>query len=439
MCPESRLITGARSLALTLAAALIGVASPLAHDEGLPRLGVDGAPAPIDLALCLDTSGSMSGLIDSAKQKLWAIVNDLARARPAPRLRVALLTYGNDGHSPEDGWVRLDVPFTEDLDLISEQLFALTTNGGTELVARVVSVARGQLDWSPAILGGLHMVVVAGNEGADQDTVLDGLVVASGALDSDIVVNTIYCGGPEDSIAQGWRLVAQSGGGHFATIDRDNGTLAIATPFDAKMAELSKALNETYVPFGSGGAVGWANQRAQDSNTIAVGASCAADRAWTKAQAIYNCDSWDLVDAVANGKVVLVEVPVSDLPEVMQCLNAAERAAHLTALGAKRRKLAAEIESLEEQRAAWAQAERDRRGLNDDLAFDRAVRLALRSLAEARGFHFEETDAADAEDGPSKCDGSESACCGADGGCTPAAPAPGESAALPPRRVVEDC
>ncbi len=43
-------------------------------------------PRTIDLAICLDTSGSMSGLIEAAKQKLWAIVNDLALVEPTPRL-----------------------------------------------------------------------------------------------------------------------------------------------------------------------------------------------------------------------------------------------------------------------------------------------------------------------------------------------------------------
>ncbi len=73
----------------------------------------------VDLAICLDTSGSMRGLLDSARQSIWAIVNDLALAKPAPRLRIALLTFGNDGHSKANGWVRVDTGFTGDLDLVS--------------------------------------------------------------------------------------------------------------------------------------------------------------------------------------------------------------------------------------------------------------------------------------------------------------------------------
>jgi hypothetical protein len=93
---------------------------------------------PIDLVVCLDTSGSMRGLLDSARQSIWSIVNDLALAEPAPLLRVALLTYGNNGHDKANGWVKLESGFTQDLDLISERLFSQTLNGGTELVGRVL-------------------------------------------------------------------------------------------------------------------------------------------------------------------------------------------------------------------------------------------------------------------------------------------------------------
>ncbi len=157
-----RLFTSLRSRTLILAVAALGAAAPptaAGREVQPPKQRV------VELALCLDTSGSMSGLIDSARQKLWAIVNEIGRAEPAPVLRVALLTFGNNGHEPSDGWVRIESPFTSDLDLISQRLFALTTNGGTEYVGRVHQSA-GRLDWSPAD-DVLKLIVVAGNESAD--------------------------------------------------------------------------------------------------------------------------------------------------------------------------------------------------------------------------------------------------------------------------------
>src|SRR5256886_16831660 len=110
-----------------------GLALPLAP---LAPPAFAEAPAerakPVDVVLCLDTSNSMDGLIDSAKRKLWTIVNDLAKIEPAPTLRVALYSYGNDTYDPKVGWVRKDLDLTNDLDDVYKQLSALTTKGGTE-------------------------------------------------------------------------------------------------------------------------------------------------------------------------------------------------------------------------------------------------------------------------------------------------------------------
>ena len=125
---------------LTLTALLGLAATAPAHDPNEPR--------PVDLAICLDTSGSMEGLIHAARQNIWAIVNDLALATPTPRLRIALVTFGNDDHDEEAGWVEVQTAFTDDLDLVSSKLFGLGTNGGNEYVGRVLQTSLQQLDWS---------------------------------------------------------------------------------------------------------------------------------------------------------------------------------------------------------------------------------------------------------------------------------------------------
>ena len=143
-------------------ASVLGLAA-LAASPALAADAPDPAePRMVELAICLDTSGSMDGLIGAAKQKLWAIVNDLALAEPTPALEVALLTFGNDGHDAEAGWVAVQTPFTSDLDLVSQRLFELTTNGGSEYVGRVLQAAHG-LTWSPSD-DTLKLVIVAGNE-----------------------------------------------------------------------------------------------------------------------------------------------------------------------------------------------------------------------------------------------------------------------------------
>ena len=265
---------GMLGLVLLLGRPAVG-GGPLCRPPEAPEEPVAVAePRGVELAILLDTSGSMSGLIEAAKQKLWAMVNDLALAEPTPQLRVALLTFGNDGHNPEDGWVKVQTPFTDDLDLVSQRLFDQTTNGGTEYVGRVLQSA-GQLEWDPSDRT-LKLIILAGNESADQDQEAPFRDMCRKLIGNGIIINAIYCGSAADNIAPAWREVARLADGQFASIDQNQGTIVVETPFDEQLGALSTALNATYLPFGAGGAAGLANQSAQDANAAGLNSAAAA-------------------------------------------------------------------------------------------------------------------------------------------------------------------
>jgi len=345
------------------------------------------APRAIELAICLDTSGSMDGLIEAAKRKLWAIVNDLALVEGTPRLRVALYSYGNNGHLPENGWVRQLAPLTEDLDLVSQRLLALTTNGGTELVGRVVQAATTRLDWSPAP-GALKLIVVAGNESADQDQVVRFRDACKAAIERDVMVDAIYCGNPADDIAPGWREAARLADGQFAAIDHDNGTVVVTTPFDARLAALSAGINDTYVPYGADGRRGWENQRQQDANASGCDAEAAAQRAISKGGKLYCNRSWDLVDACRDGTVELEELKEEELPEVMRAMTLEERRKYVDGKWAERCKIQAQVAEQAAKRQAFIDEELKKQGLDETKAFDFVLRKAIRGQAAAKGLRF---------------------------------------------------
>ena len=381
--------------------AVIGAALaalPLVAQEPAPPRQVQTAPVvevpqpgrPIDLAICLDTSGSMSGLIESAKQRIWAIVNDLALAEPVPRLRVALLTYGHSGHDAARGWVRIDAPLTDDLDRISQQLFALTTSGGTELVGRVLKTATDELAWAEGA-DALKLIVVAGNETADQDREVPYREACAAAISRGILVNSIFCGSPTDPIAAGWRELALLADGQFASIDRDHGTVVVTTPFDAELIELGTAVNDTYIPLGRAGQAGAANQVAQDANAAGLNGEAAASRALAKNGALYVC-SWDLVDALEQGSVKLEEVEEEELPENMRAMTLVERQAHVDGMKARRGEIKRRADALAAQRQQFIEAELRRQGSDESKAFDRVLREAIRGQAAGRGFRFEEPE-----------------------------------------------
>src|SRR5215468_9340915 len=160
----------ARTAAVALA---VGVALPLRADEAKPA---DAKPVdvkapegkPNDLVICLDVSGSMDGLIASAKIQLWNVVNELARIKPTPNLRVGVYAYGATRFDPKKGWVNKEIDLTEDLDEVYKVLNSLKTGGGEEYVARVTKTAIEEQKWSTD-KDALKIIFVCGNEPVDQD------------------------------------------------------------------------------------------------------------------------------------------------------------------------------------------------------------------------------------------------------------------------------
>ncbi len=376
------IVTGLLSLVAGIG---LGSLPALARREAIPDARI-AERKPVDLVLCLDTSNSMDGLIDAARRKLWDIVNELAKAKPTPRLRVALLSYGNDGYNPETGWVRQETAFTEDLDAVYRQLFALTTNGGTEYVGRVLRASLDRLDWTPS-RDALKLIFVAGNESADQDTSAPFRDVCRRAIGLGIQVNPVYCGRPEDGDASAWREIASLADGRFAAIDPDRGTVEIPTPYDEKLGRLSGELSRTFLAFGDVGRAACANQAAQDANAAGASAPAAAARAEAKAGKIYQWRG-DLVEASKEKDFRLDEVRTEDLPEEMKKMTPAEREARIAEAGRQREALQKEIAELTAQRQAYQQEEAKKQGLDGKDAFDQAVRSAVRAQGAQKGLQF---------------------------------------------------
>ena len=338
----------------------------------------------VDLVIALDISGSMEGLIESAKQRLWDITNELARARPTPALRVAILSYGKPAYGEQSGYVRVDLPFTADLDAVNATLFAYKTDGGEEYVARAIQTSLDNLQWSTE-RDALKIVFVAGNEGAEQDPRLTIAQAAAAASRRGVVVNAIYCGADGSAEALGWQRVATSTNGVYASIDQQAAAVAnVATPFDDELTALNAQLNATYIAFGAGGERGRANQAEQDSNAAAMSPAAAASRTVSKAGALYRAD-WDLVGAVESGKE-LAAIPAAELPAELQALPPAEREAFVREKAERRVQLQQKIGELAAARSEYL-AEQTRESAAAT-GLDAAILQGLREVAATKGFSF---------------------------------------------------
>jgi hypothetical protein len=354
-----------------------------------PPVALD-ATRPVDLVICLDTSGSMDDLLDSVRARVWDIVNELGRMTPRPELRVGLVTFGSPLlASAEDGFVVLRTDLTSDLDALHGQLMALETDGGDELVGRALQVAVDRMSWSKDP-DGLRLIFVAGNESADQGVEqADFRAVGEAARRRDVVVNALYAGSRERAVSEGWPDVARAGGGTFSAIDASASLLQVATPHDQELLELNARLNATYLPYGERGATGLANQLVQDNNATRLGVQSCSSRIVAKGSALYDSSAWDLVDATLRDDFQWAALRDADLPEVLRPLTPERRKAHVEALRATREGIQERIEAVSQDRERFLDRHRRKRATEKGPGLDEALRGALIEQAGTKGFLWE--------------------------------------------------
>jgi hypothetical protein len=343
----------------------------------------------IDLVIALDTSDSMKSLIDAARLSLWDAVNELMMAEPQPLLRVALLTYGNTANPREQGWVRVETDLTENLDFVSERLFALTTTGGQEYVARALHTAIEKLSWTDSY-DALKLVFVAGNEPADQDPEVDFRDSGRLAVDEGISVNVIFCGGADHQDADTWKELADRAEGRFAAIDHRGGKVAaVTTPYDEELAKLSAALNATYVPLGEEGRNRAESLATQDENAAELSPAAAAARARTKANPRFT-SGWDLVGKIENGETTIYEVDPQELPVELRRMTPEEREIYLEDLLQRRQELRRQITELSAKRQGSVAEQIEAQGIDTSRSLNTVMREAIRSQATDKGFELSE-------------------------------------------------
>lgn len=343
----------------------------------------------IQIALLLDTSNSMDGLISQAKNQLWGIVNDLASTKKdgkLPKIQVALYEYGNSGIPVTKSYVRQVVPMTDDLDKLSEALFALKTNGGDEYCGTVIDIATKNLDWTP---GHDHYktIFIAGNEPFTQGET-DYTVSCAAARGSGIVVNTIHCGDKSTGVRGKWQHGAEVGGGKFMNINSDKRAVIIKCPQDAKLQELNIKLNATYLYFGSDGKKRFLGQAKLDRQQLgAGGAGGLSSRIISKGNAnVYSNGNWDLLDASNNKSFDITKIDKKTLPEKYRKMSDKELKDAIEEMKKKRSAIQKEISKVAKERLKYIAEEMKKRPDDQKDTFGRALQEAARSQAEKKGF-----------------------------------------------------
>lgn len=345
------------------------------------------SPRKVQVALLLDTSNSMDGLIEQAKSQLWTIVNTLTTLKfggETPDIEIALYEYGNDGLDAAEHHIRQVAPLTKDLDLISEKLFSLKTNGGNEYCGSVIGKSLKQLEWSSKDKD-MKLIYIAGNEPFSQGPV-SYTETCKNAVNKDIFINTIYCGSKESGVNELWKDGADKGGGKYFNIDQNRTVVYIETPYDVRINELNIHLNKTYIGYGASAAPKMEMQRKQDENASGISAANAAERAVTKASSAYRNAEWDLVDAVKDKKVKIDDLKEGELPKELKGKSKKEIEEYVKRKDAERATIQKEIGTLSKKRLDYIAEKQKKSAKTDDLG--NAVVLSLKEQAKKLGYEY---------------------------------------------------
>ena len=331
------------------------ITEPTVAAAMLPEKAPEPVNSTVKIALLLDTSNSMDGLIDQAKAQLWDIVNKFSQAKTGdssrPELQIALYQYGNDKLSSREGYVQQVLNFSGDLDEISEKLFSLTTNGGEEYCGQVIHTSLKQLEWGQNP-DNLKMIFIAGNEPFDQGS-LNYTDATTNAKEKNVIVNTIFCGNYEQGIDTYWKNGASLTGGEYIAIDHNRKVVHIDTPYDDVIIRLNKKLNTTYISYGSLGAIKSQQQSTQDTNAYEMEEAVAVKRAVSKSSRLYKNKEWDLVDASEEPDFEVASMAKNDLPAELKNKPTAEIESYIADKKLERTKIQKKIREANAQRDAF--------------------------------------------------------------------------------------
>lgn len=342
----------------------------------------------VKIALLLDTSNSMDGLINQAKSQLWDIVNKFTHAKcgndARPNLEIALYQYGNDDLSSREGYIQQVLAFSNDLDEISEKLFSLTTNGGEEYCGEVIHTSLKQLNWGKNP-DNLKMIFIAGNEPFTQGK-LNYKDAVTNAKEKDVIVNTIFCGNYQQGINTSWKNAATMTGGEYMAIDHNKHVVHINTPYDDIIIKLNSKLNTTYIGYGARGASKMKSQRVQDDNAMELQEVVAVKRAVSKSSRLYENSSWDLVDASWDKEFDISKIEKDQLPQELKNKSEEEITSFIEEKKSERTQIQKEIQDLNTKREAFI-AKNQKENSTGEL--ENAMLEAIKKQAEKKNYKWE--------------------------------------------------
>ena len=346
-------------------------------------------PKPkIEVVFCLDTTGSMGGLIEGAKQKIWSISNQIAGGKPTPDLKIGLVAYRDRG----DAYITKIVDLTDDLDAIHGKLREFQAQGGgdgPESVNQALDDSVNKIKWSTDKKT-LRIIFLVGDAPPHMDYTDDVKYpdTCKKACEKGIIINTIQCGGDAEC-QKHWKEICKLAEGSYAQIAQTGGVVAVATPFDKELAEINTELAKTTLVYGRREMKERGAAKLEAAK--ALPAPAAADRAGFAAKD-GKAAAYDLLDAVKEGKVKLDKIKKEELPEEMQKMDPKQQKEYLDKLDKRRGELNKKALELDKKRGEYIKDELAKKakkeGKDGKDSFDNQVLESLRKQAKKHNIDY---------------------------------------------------
>jgi len=304
----------------------------------------------VEVVFCLDTTGSMSGLINAAKQKIWSISNQISSGTPSPIVKIGLVAYRDRG----DAYVTKVIDLNDDLDAIHGHLMTFQAAGGgdtPESVNQALHEAVTKISWSKDKKT-LKMIFLVGDAPPKMDYRDDVKYPESCklAVKNDIIINTVQCGG-DSTTKKYWMEICRSAEGSYVQIDAQGGpVVAVATPFDTELAKINVEINKTQLIYGKMDVQEYAKGNLAKGAKLPAAAQ--ADRAAFTARndaATAN----DLIQSLKNGKVKLEEIKKEELPDELKGKSLDDQKAVLKDIEQRRSDLSKQAIDLDKKRGEY--------------------------------------------------------------------------------------
>jgi hypothetical protein len=342
------------------------------------------AKPTVEVAFVLDTTGSMSGLIDGAKRKIWSIATAIVDSNPDADIRMGLVAYRDIG----DDYVTRAFDLTTDIQDLYANLLDLRARGGgdwPESVNEALDVAVNKLHWTPS--GDTRRIVfLVGDAPPHMDYAQDTKypVTLAVAKQKDIIVNAVLAGNAQDT-ARVWRAIAQAGSGRFIPIPQDGGQVVIIeTPYDGDIIILQNEINGTVIPYGPRALQKRTEDKTRQLSQVAAAAPAQASemasylnkRAKASSEAVTG--DGDLVSDVAAGRQKLDAVKDDELPDNLRTLKPEQRMDALNKQMQQRKELNEKLAALVAKRDRFVAEARDKTAPKAS-SFDRVVEDTLKA------------------------------------------------------------